>query len=352
VDARLTASDPLVVMTRNLYLGADIDILLGGGDPVDVIGDAYAQLVVNNAGNMGRALALAMEIAEQRPHLIGLQEVTRYEVSPDGLSWSVLVDYIGALQAYLAFIGLAGDYTTAVRQDNVSLALPLVLGGVFQGFIRYTDGDAILVRDDVPWSESAMGYYDAQVELSVGGFTFENLRGWNAVTAMAAGHTLRFVNTHLEIQRFAEVQEAQARELVELFDDESRPVVMVGDFNSAADPHADPGQVTDSYRIFRQAGFADLWLRQPHSVGGLTCCFSSLLTDPDPSLHARLDLVLARYGAAGFGGQVSMDVVGEEPADRIQVTDPVLGVLELWPSDHAGVVAQLWPAPGILARFD
>lgn len=347
-DRRFAASEPLVVMSRNMYLGADIDLVLGGGDPTAAVAAAYSQLLTNNAGNMGRALALASEIAEQRPHLVGLQEVTRYELSPDGATWSPLLDYMDALQAYLGLLGLGGEYDVAVRQDNVSLPLPLVLGGVFQGFIRYTDGDAILVRSDVPWFDPAMGHFDAQAELTVAGMTFENLRGWNAVTATAAGHTVRFVNSHFEIQRFRPVQEAQARELVDLFRDGDLPVIMAGDFNSAANPDADADQRTGSYEILRSAGYADLWLRGNGARGGLTCCFASTLTDPDPSLHARLDLVLARYGRVGFGGVARMDVVGEESADRITVTDPELGSLELWPSDHAGVVARLWPAPGVL----
>jgi endonuclease/exonuclease/phosphatase family metal-dependent hydrolase len=345
-DDLFLRSDPVVVMSRNMYLGADIDVLLGGGDPTAAVAAAYQQLVINNAGNFGRALGLAAEIAGQRPHLVGLQEVSRYELSPDGLNWTTLVDYVDALQAYLAFLGMAGQYEVAVRQANISLTLPLVIGGVFQGFIRYTDGEAILVRTDVDWSDPAADHFDAQVQLSVGGITFDNLRGWNAVTARVDGHAIRFVNTHLEIQRFAAVQEEQARELVDLFQGEDMPVVMAGDFNSAANPDATQDQRTDSYSILRRAGYADLWLRGQGAGDGLTCCFSSILTDPDPSLHARLDLVMARYGPAGFPGYARMEVLGEEPADRITVNDAQLGTLQLWPSDHAGVVAWMWPAPG------
>jgi hypothetical protein len=44
-----------------------------------------------------------------------------------------------------------------------------------------------------------------------------------------------------------------------------------------------------------------------------------------------------------------MDVIGEEPGDRITVMLKISEELPvpatLWPSDHAGVGATLWPAP-------
>ena len=59
---------------------------------------------------------------------------------------------------------------------------------------------------------------------------------------------------------------------------------------------------------------------------------------------------MVRWGAASFGGQSRMDIIGEQPADRITFTDAQLGPLTLWPADHAAVMATLWPAPGQLAE--
>ena len=59
-------------------------------------------------------------------------------------------------------------------------------------------------------------------------------------------------------------------------------------------------------------------------------------------------VILLRYGNAGFGGQSEMKIVGEEASDRFTVTDdPIVGTVTLWPSDHAGVLATFWPAPGL-----
>jgi hypothetical protein len=50
--------------------------------------------------------------------------------------------------------------------------------------------------------------------------------------------------------------------------------------------------------------------------------------------------VFAHWGTAGFGGQSRVEVVGEATDDIL--VHP-LGYT-LWPSDHAGVAAWLWPA--------
>ena len=184
---------------------------------------------------------------------------------------------------------------------------------------------------------------------------FPYWRGWEAVTVDIHGRPVVFVNTHLEVQRFAEVQLAQARELIAWMDTLDAPVIALGDFNSAANNHAPADQYSDGYGLFRRAGYADLWLREAHSLGGATCCQAGDLTNAESSLEARLDLVLVRWGAAGFGGQSRMEVLGEEPGDRIVFTavSPFLDdpfPLALWPSDHAGVSATVWPAPGRVGR--
>ena len=179
----------------------------------------------------------------------------------------------------------------------------------------------------------------------VAGQAFDYRRGFASVLAEIDGQPVRFANTHLEVQMFEPVQVAQAAELIATFEDETAPVIMVGDFNSAANQDAPEHQKTASYRMLRNAGYADIWLREPHSVGGYTCCQAPDLTNAESELQQRLDLVLVRWGKAGFGGQTAMQVIGEEPGDRIAVAPG----LTLWPSDHAAVAATLWPARGRLA---
>jgi hypothetical protein len=69
------------------------------------------------------------------------------------------------------------------------------------------------------------------------------------------------------------------------------------------------------------------------------------LSNDDSQLHSRLDVVWARFGNAGYGGQSDVEIVGEDPGDRFTAT----GGYDLWPSDHAGLFASMWVAPGLLS---
>lgn len=327
----------LKVMSQNLYLGADIDPLLAGAP--GALDNALAEL--QRTAYPVRAQVLASQIMAEQPHLVGLQEVSTYML-PEATGLPPMIDYLSILMD--AIDGMGGGYEVAAYQQNVVVAIPLVVNGMNLGNVVYIDGDAILARSDVDYDEVENHHFAEQQTLAVGGTTFDNLRGWNALRATAAGQTFRFVNTHLEIQQFRPVQEAQARELVAAYDDDRLPVIMVGDFNSAANPHPEPGQATDSYHTFRNAGFADIWLREAHSSEGLTCCQGPALDNAESVLHSRLDLVLVRYGSAGFGGQSAMDVLGV-------YTFPTPFGYDVWPSDHAGVVATLWTAPGLLRQL-
>jgi endonuclease/exonuclease/phosphatase family metal-dependent hydrolase len=337
---------PVVVMSRNLYLGADIDVLL---DPdanlPEAIEEALGQVLYTDF--RARASALAQEIHDVQPHLVGLQEVTTYAVVlPDGTPIDYLgfpLDFLAALQAELAALG--DDYVVAQRTPNVQLFLPLG-DPAADPYIMYADGDAILARDDVPTANAAGGQFPTQQSLMVGGVVFENKRGYAMVDATVNGMGLRFASAHLEIQAFRDVQEQQARELAGILAGSPLPVILLGDFNSAANHDAPAGSQTDSYHILRNAGYVDLWLREPHSVGGLTCCQAADLSNTTAELDQRLDVVFVRWGNAGFGGRSRMDLLGEETGDIL--THPVYGYT-LWPSDHAGLAAWLWPAPGRVA---
>jgi endonuclease/exonuclease/phosphatase family metal-dependent hydrolase len=326
---------PLTVMSRNLYLGANIDMLLDPSIPFDqAVAASLQQLTYTNYPV--RAQQLALEIATRQPHLVGLQEVTHYTIHTAG--GPVQIPFLPILQQYLAAMG--AHYDVAVHQTNVELTFPVGAGGIVA--VTYRDGDAILVRSDVAWSDPAAAHFTNQVQLAVGPISFANLRGWNAVTAEVDGYSVRFVNTHLEIQPFRPYNEAQARELVALVADEPLPVIMVGDFNSAANHDAPADKKTASYHTFRNAGFADLWLREAGSVGGTTCCHAADLSNAESALNQRIDLVLVRLKSAGFGGRSNVEIIGEDPSDRFDA-----GGYMLWPSDHAGVFASMWVAPGL-----
>lgn len=349
----VAAVGPVVVMSRNLYLGADIDALLTTDNLPAAIQAALEQVLTTDF--RARAAALAAEIHAVQPHLVGLQEVTNYATLDEDYEEVDVPEFgfpLNYLEVLLGELAALGDvYVPVQYTQHLILPLPFAYGDV--AYIVYSDGDAILARGDVAANVtlSEGDNYEAQEELSVGPFTFDNQRGYGMVDVMVNGIPLRFANTHLEIQQFRSTQEAQAHELVDILAESPLPVILVGDFNSAANHDAPAGSTTESYHILRNAGYADMWLREPHSAGGLTCCQSATLTNTESELDQRLDILFVRWGSAGFGGQSRMDIVGDDVSDIFlhPPTALIPFAYPQWPSDHAGIAGWLWPAPGRVA---
>ena len=347
----------ITVMTRNVYVGADVDQVISAPTnqlPLYVT-QAYLELLSTDFPT--RARALVDEIAAARPHLVGLQEITliRMQVPGDFLvmgsggptignpmpnATDVLFDYEAILLAELAARGL--DYQVAARIQETDVELPGALSETSFFDIRQTDFDLILVRGDVAWSNPDGANYTATLDVPfLPGYTLSILRGWVSVDATVAGKAFRFVNTHFE--SFSPlVRVPQAQELLLSPDGpvagSPLPVVLVGDLNADA-ATVDP---SDAYALLTGAGFVDVWSASKLKGAGLTCCFSSNLQDPVADFHSRIDLILARGlwgpGNSGIAGGSWAEVVGEEPGDRELFED---GGYYLWPSDHAGVVATL-----------
>ena len=84
-----------------------------------------------------------------------------------------------------------------------------------------------------------------------------------------------------------------------------------------------------TYMDFMAAGYDDAWTQIFPLVPGLTCCQAQLDNNPVSELYQRIDLILTRgnievQNIALFGAAPSTKTPGG-----------------LWPSDHAGVAAQL-----------
>jgi endonuclease/exonuclease/phosphatase family metal-dependent hydrolase len=321
---------PLRVMTRNLYLGADLTPALQARTTEQFL-TAVAGIYDSSRANAFsvRAAAVAAEIDRERPDLIGLQEVSRWEPSgPENVVRTE--DYLRILQRALRARGL--DYQVAAVSVNAVIGpVPLVspCGSTTVGacLITFTDRDVILVNRDsrgLRWWNPEHGNFDAQAfftpRVPGGAEPVSFNRGWASIDGRFRGERFHFVNTHLEVAGLAEVQLAQAEELLEGPAFGRGADLVVGDMNSAAD-----GSTTDTYRVLT-ARLRDAWSVRPGDPG-YTCCQPPTLTNPTSQLSRRIDLILFR-GAR----PVSASVVGNVPfAD----TPP------LWASDHAGVVADL-----------
>jgi endonuclease/exonuclease/phosphatase family metal-dependent hydrolase len=354
-------ADPIVVMSRNLYLGADIDAMFApGADLEEALANAIYQVSYTDFG--ARAVALAQEITSAQPHVAGLQEVVAYSLflsqgypvptepifpftPPPGHPLAgVPVNFLQTLMAELG-----SGYEVAVYQPMLGLPMPIaqvpveVAPGVYLPFtlyIHYQDGGAIIVRSDVAHQNAAGHVFSDLRMMSVAGMDFPRLMGWTQADVKINDRWIRFASAHLENQDDPAVQEQQAAELAATLKGSTLPVILVGDFNSAANNDAPADRKTGSYKILRASGLADLWLRQPQSNrNGNTCCHAPLLDNPYPAMDQRLDIVFARFTGGGFGGRAAVEIVGRDDGRFVHPYG-----YTLWPSDHAGVVARLWPA--------
>jgi endonuclease/exonuclease/phosphatase family metal-dependent hydrolase len=151
------------------------------------------------------------------------------------------------------------------------------------------------------------------------------------VRGVVDGQPVAITSTHLESGTSPDIQAvraAQAAELAELLAHDPDAIVM-GDLNDG------PG--SGQYQAFTGAGFVDVWAAMHPGDQGLTCCQTAPdLSNPTPTFDQRIDMVLVKgiNGASGkLQGQIT--IVGNTPGDRV---DGPAG--KIWPSDHAGLVAE------------
>ena len=335
------AGQPIPVMTRNLYVGADLSPVFAaaakGDGPgiVQATTDAWQDIEATNFPE--RAGALADEMENSEPLLVGLQEVSLFRTGPpDSITGSptpashVELDYLDLLLKELDQRGL--HYAPITITKEIDAELPgYTAPGVLQD-IRLTDQDVILARTDVSSSKLQLsnkqtGNYATYASLPIGntGQSIKLLRGWGSVDVTLRGQTFRFINTHLEPEGpLNAIQVAQGNELLSGPANTSLPVILVGDFNSRAD-----GTGTPTYNNLIGAGFKDAWSTTHPGELGNTWSHEADLLNTTVNLTRRLDLVLYRNNLCALDA----DVVGDELSDRTPSG--------LWPSDHAGVVATL-----------
>jgi endonuclease/exonuclease/phosphatase family metal-dependent hydrolase len=312
------------VLTRNLYLGTNLDRIVQAKSAPEAFGAAevaWRNVQLNNFPV--RARAIAREIAATRPDFVGLQEVTLYRTqSPADFTvtpaTTVALDYVRELRRALAERKL--PYRVLVLRRQVDAELPT--GDPPAMDVRLTLGDALLVRNDkrIRIRRIRSGTYTTTTSL-FGGFITAR-RGFVYADVTIGGRTFRVIDTHLE--SFSDTSQiAQGTELAAGPANTRLPTILLGDLNSRAD-----GTGTPTYANLRAAGFRDAWADVHPTRLGLTCCFGELLTEPGGPFYSRIDYVLHKNGFRA----VAATVVGEEPRDRLA---------GLWPSDHAGVFARL-----------
>lgn len=364
-EGRATDVYKLNVMTQNLYVGADVFRVFEGA-PCGPLQSVYEIFETVQATNFPeRAEAIANIVMRERPHVIGLQEVSLIRsqfpsdgatiIDPENMTFrflpnaeDVVYDYLQLLTNALAARGLKYVVVDDATSWNADIEFPMAS---FDGDcnltsipmdLRLTDRDVILVRGNLSTTnaENANFSLNLPVEIDTGQplpLAFEFTRGFGKVDVAVGKYTYRVVNTHLEVGDKADptsainlVQFAQTAELIGTVTGTPLPLIVVGDFNSSPslfDPRP-------AYGLMTGAGYLDLWtVRKGPFDPGFTCCQDEALRNAVSALDERIDLVFSRLPGGSKVMPVQSHVVGDRDNEK--------SVSDMWPSDHAGVVSTL-----------
>jgi endonuclease/exonuclease/phosphatase family metal-dependent hydrolase len=303
-------SNSVVVATYNLYLGADLSLVLGdrpAGEMADTLAEVQRQLLQTSFDQ--RAAHLADALAAHAPDLLGLQEVCTWT-----LEGQTLWDFGALLADALADREVKYDVVCEVQTFGGSARLGADAG--LPGAITLSGSNVVLRRADSQVHVDQVGsgtFGEALGVLSLGTDRLAITRGWCGAACEVDGRPFAFVNTHTEAYA-ADSRNTQRDELLAAAAGWAGPLVVVGDFNAEPDLVGMPEE------------FLDAWVVQG-SGPGLTCCQAPDLGNPEPLLSERIDYVWVR------GADVQqVAVIGDQA-----LSGPDLR----WPSDHAGVVARI-----------
>jgi Endonuclease/Exonuclease/phosphatase family len=370
----------LTVMTRNLYLGADLTPALQASGIPGAVDAAYQieQQVHRTKFPSVRAALLANEIKKRKPDVVGLQEAALWRTGPYDLGAVTTGpkatqidpqggDFLSDLLAKLNKGGKKGkkaagaakkkkpplQYRIAVVKQEFDFELPINPSGT-GGLTpcttnpsschneRLTMRDAILVKKGVKISNASSGTFNTLLQVKVGGALAVNVtRGWTAVDAKVNGKKVHVVDSHLEAFDSGSsntgsdgktypkggIREAQAKQLIAPDGPTAskHPTLLIGDFNSDSPVHgdqADPGDAL-AYRALLAGG----WSERAFTPPPFGCCIQdpNLSNPSSTGVTHRVDHVMSNSKKVKFkkGGLTTTYANG------------------LWSSDHYGVWSQL-----------
>jgi endonuclease/exonuclease/phosphatase family metal-dependent hydrolase len=348
------------VMTRNLYLGADLTPGVQAANLQGLVTAAGGILHQVDANKfVVRAKGLATEIRQKNPDLVGLQEVALWRTGPCTESpippkaTTVRYDYLQLLLKQLnkgkkryraAVTEPEFDFEVYANTDgNAATSAP---GCPFGSEInaRLTMRDVILARTGrAKTSHAKSGHFATQLAEKPGGVPVNVTRGWTSVDAkVGKSRTFRVVNTHLEAFDNAAtnhastgvdvgngaIRQAQAKELFAAGGPATGklPVILVGDLNSDKKTEVKPGDAL-AYDALLGAGFVERSTSKP-----LGCCLNA-------------DILTTAGGGrlSDFDHQVD-HVMTNAPKKVRLVRSSVTGrkpVNGFWDSDHNGLFSAL-----------
>jgi len=323
------------VMTYNVNEGTDFLQIQAATDVnsfLVAVGQTITQ--VRETNPPARMRAVARQIIDAHPALVSLQELDDWYTAPfdplTGACGTTTLEFgmLDELQDALAAQG--AHYTVA--EEAQQYAFPPI-----QGFIppstylcvSLVNHVAILARTDLDperfhWSNPQSAQYATMLQFPSPIGLLPLPRAWVSVDATFDGKAFRFIGTHLE-SLVPIIREAQGAELRAGPANTPLPVILAMDSNAQAAPlPPDP-----TYMDFIAAGFDDGWAEIFPLVPGLTCCQAELDNNPVSQLYQRIDLILT----LGRAEVQNIALFGVDPRTRTEGG--------LWPSDHAGVAAEV-----------
>jgi len=378
------AEEPLTVMSRNLYLGADVGVAL------ELIPDfpAAAQFMWDQVAATDfalRAPALAREVISANADVVGLQEATNWYCKKNLLSKKVVV--FNFTEQFLAATKAAGvEYVLARKGEQVALNIGYSIPAIpyltmvsdpktFQPLFDsdsaacgFEIGDAIAVKKELATKILQVGNTEYDVSYSIVPKLMTIYRGYTWVDLEHNGSKVRIISTHLEsLWDSNKVPNAalQAQQLISDTAQTKMPLIVIGDFNSdPRDPRPDaksnPGgqpeaskecsaqvanptinsaiDTCNAYWLMRKAGFIDVG---PDATNpkNFTWGMNALLTGADEKrliaaqalgnragFTDRLDYIFLKNGAVA----VAASLVGTSPYKE-----------GAWSTDHAGITATI-----------
>jgi hypothetical protein len=352
------------VMTQNLYVGADVFRLFEPAlcGPTQSVFELFETVKATNFPE--RAEAIADIVQRNRPHVIGLQEVSLIRsqtpadgamvMNPDGTftylpnATTVEFDYLELLVNALGARGLNYVVVEGATSEDADVELPMASYDAECNLtsdpmdLRLSDRDVILVRGDLVTANATNANFLVNLPVVVPvapGFVlaFEFTRGFGAVDVTVGKVTHRVVNTHLEVGDRSDatsplnaIQHFQALQLVGTVTATPLPLTIVGDFNSSPEL-LDP---RPAYALMAGSGYLDLWnVRQGPFDPGFTCCHDEVLRTDTAALDERIDHIFTRLPMDSELLPIQSDAVGLRDNEKT--------ASGMWPSDHAGVVTTL-----------
>ncbi len=349
--AKKEKPEVIKVMTRNLYLGADLAPAIAAPDRASFLeanGKIFRDVEANDFPT--RAKGLAQEIIKKDPDVVGMQEVALWREGPPTLApvlggeppsaGTVKYDYLQLLMDQLN----KGKkrYRVAVAQDEFDFEAPADRNGLPgdgpNGAIptaevngRLTMRDVILVKvGAVQVLNTASANFSHLLVVEVSGQKVTVTRGWTSIDARVnKGQKVHIVNSHLESFDPASVvpsiRAQQASELLEGPLKSKSPTILLGDLNSDDDTVETGDQ--QAYRTLLGGGMRERSTNKP-----LGCCLNSGL--------------IAESGGgsvADFNHQVDHVMTADPKLVKLKSSSvtgrtPVNG---FWDSDHAGLFSVL-----------